>query len=84
MAENDVRDYVTIEDAEGREKQYAIEALFDMDENVYALLSAEDETILMRVEGEGDEQYLVGITDPEEQAAIFDAYQIAVDAAPAE
>ncbi|WP_047153177.1 DUF1292 domain-containing protein [Aneurinibacillus tyrosinisolvens] len=78
------RDYVTVEDRDGKEKQYAIEALFDMEEQSYALLSSEEETILMRVEGEEENQYLVGITDEIERDSILNAYQIAVEAAPAE
>jgi uncharacterized protein YrzB (UPF0473 family) len=84
MAENDVRDYVTVEDEDGQEKRYAVEALFDMEDQSYALLRSDDETVLMRVEREGEDQYLVGISDPEERNSILDAYQIAVDAAPAE
>jgi uncharacterized protein YrzB (UPF0473 family) len=80
----DKRDYITIQDEEGKEIDYTIEALFDMDGNSYALLRNLDETILMRIELEGDEQYLVGINDPTELESILDAYQIAVDAAPAD
>lgn len=84
MSESDVRDYVTIEDDRGQEKQYAVEALFDMENQSYALLSSEEETILMRVEGEEGDRYLVGITDDEESEAILSAYEIAVENAPAE
>ncbi|MDZ5473849.1 DUF1292 domain-containing protein [Bacillus sp. 31A1R] len=83
MAEN-IRDYITIEDENGNEKEYSIEALFDMEDNSYALLKSMDETILMKIEEEGDEQYLVGITDPEEKSSILDAYEIAIDEAPAD
>lgn len=78
------RDYVTVEDEQGQEKEYAVEALFDMEGESYALLSSEEETVLMRVEGDEDERFLVGIQDPDEISAVLDAYQIAVDAAPAE
>ncbi|HWO98366.1 MAG TPA: DUF1292 domain-containing protein [Bacillus sp. (in: firmicutes)] len=84
MKHDETRDFVTIEDEHGIEKQYAIEALFDMEGNSYALLKADDETLLMRVEDDGDEQYLVGLSDPEERESILDAYQIAVEAAPAD
>lgn len=80
----EVRDYITIEDEEGQEKEYAVEALFDMEEESYALLTSEEETLLMKIEGEEGDQYLVGITDPEELDSILGAYQIAVEAAPAE
>jgi len=82
---NEERDFVTIEDENGIEKQYAVEALFDMKEQTYALLQSNGETLLMRVEEDNnDEQYLVGLTNPQERESILDAYQIAVEAAPAE
>ncbi|GIM46718.1 hypothetical protein DNHGIG_22670 [Collibacillus ludicampi] len=84
MKEHEERDYITIEDEEGKEKAYAVEALFDMDDRSYVLLSSEHETLLMRVEGNGGDQYLVGITDPVERESILNAYEIAVDAAPAD
>ncbi len=84
MNHDDKRDFVTIEDEQGIEKQYAVEALFEMEGNSYALLRAHGETILMRVKDDGDEQYLVGLSDPEERESILDAYQIAVEAAPAD
>jgi uncharacterized protein YrzB (UPF0473 family) len=84
MRHNEPRDYITIEDEQGNQKEFAVEALFDMEDKSYALLRSEDETIVMRVEGEEGEQYLVGITDPEESEAILDAYQIAVENAPVE
>ncbi|PLR98272.1 DUF1292 domain-containing protein [Bacillus sp. T33-2] len=79
-----IRDLITIEDEQGVEKQYEVEALFDMNGESYALLRSEEETILMRVEDEGGEQFLVGIEDESERDSILDAYEIAVDAAPAE
>ncbi|MCM3729519.1 DUF1292 domain-containing protein [Neobacillus cucumis] len=81
---NEPRDYITIEDNEGIQKRFAVEALFDMGEESYALLAADDETIVMKIEGEEGNQYLVGINNPIESQAILDAYQIAVEEAPAE
>ena len=75
----DDRDYITIEDEEGHRKDYAVEALFDMEDEFYALLTAADETIVMKVEGEEGSQYLLGISDPTESEAILDADQIAVE-----
>jgi len=74
------RDFITIEDEKGIEKQYAVEALFDMRNQTYALLQSNGEALLMRVEDEKGEQYLVGLTDSEERDSILDAYQIAVEA----
>jgi len=72
---------ITVEDEQGNEKEYAVEALFDMNEDWYALLTSDEDRILMRVVGgEGEDQYLVGIDDPEEAASVLDAYQIALEA----
>ena len=73
------RDYITVEDEKGNRKDYSVEALFDMEEESYALLKAEDETIVMKVEGDEGDQYLLGISDPLESEAILDAYEIAVE-----
>ncbi|MBU8685738.1 DUF1292 domain-containing protein [Priestia megaterium] len=78
------RDLITIEDEKGIEKQYAVEALFDMKNQNYALLQWNGEALLMRVEDEKGEQYLVGLNDPGERDSILDAYQIAVEATPAD
>jgi hypothetical protein len=82
MKDGGVRDFVTIEDESGIEKQYAIEALFNMEDQTYALLQSDEGTLLMRVENEGDEQYLVGLSDPEEHESLLHAYEIAVEATP--
>ncbi|MGG0461358.1 hypothetical protein [Priestia aryabhattai] len=37
------RDFITIEDEKGIEKQYAVEALFDMRNQTYALLQLNGE-----------------------------------------
>ncbi|MGG4380875.1 DUF1292 domain-containing protein [Priestia megaterium] len=74
------RNFITIEDEKGIEKQYAVEALFDMRNQTYALLQSNGEALLMRVENEKGEQYLIGLTYSEERDSILDAYQIAVEA----
>jgi hypothetical protein len=84
MMRDKPRDFITVEDEKGNRKDFAVEALFEMENESYALLMAEDETIVMRVEGEDENQYLIGITDPLESEAILEAYQIAVEHAPAE
>ncbi|TYR80317.1 DUF1292 domain-containing protein [Priestia megaterium] len=82
--QDEIRDYVTIEDEKGNRKDFAVEALFDMEDESYALLAAENETIVMKVEEEEGNQYLVGISDPLKSQSILDAYQIAVEHAPKE
>ncbi|GAA0329520.1 hypothetical protein GCM10008967_20020 [Bacillus carboniphilus] len=82
MRYDEQRDTVVIEDHLGSEKEYAVEALFDMEEKLYALLRDRDnDTIVLRVEDEGEDQYVVGIFDPQEKENILDAYQIAIEAA---
>ena len=84
MKRDEARDYITVEDEKGNQKEFAVEALFDMEDKSYALLAAEDETIVMKVEGEEEDQYLIGIMNPVESEAILQAYEIAVEHAPAE
>lgn len=84
MKVNEPRDYITIKDDNGNLKEYAVEALFDMEQESYALLKAEDETIVMKIEDVEGNQDLVGINDPSRSEAILNAYQIAVEHAPAE
>jgi hypothetical protein len=84
MDTNEIRDYITTEDEKGNRKDFAVEALFDMEDESFALLAADDETIVMKVEGEEENQYLVGINTPSKSEAILQAYEIAVEHAPAE
>ncbi|OIJ11082.1 DUF1292 domain-containing protein [Anaerobacillus alkalilacustris] len=79
-----IRDQITIEDENGNIKDYNVEGLFDMEDNSYVLLSDDGETILMRIEDQDNEQFLVGITDPDERDSILTAYELAVDAEPTE
>ncbi|HZG72129.1 MAG TPA: DUF1292 domain-containing protein [Chondromyces sp.] len=81
---DELRDYITVEDEKGNRKDYAVEALFDIEDESFALLKSEDETIVMKVEEDEDDQYLVGISDPSKSEAILNAYEIAVENAPAE
>lgn len=86
--EDVLRDYITVEDEDGTEKQFAVEAMFDMKNKTYALLRSEhnrEDSIVMQVKVDDDnQQYLVGINNHEETSNLLDAYQIAVDANPAD
>ncbi|PLT33581.1 DUF1292 domain-containing protein [Bacillus sp. V5-8f] len=84
MTVPEIRDFIIVEEENGEEKQYAVDALFDIEDNSYALLSSGDDLILMRVEEEDGEQYLVGLDDPVERENILNAYEVAVESAPAE
>lgn len=85
MEENVSGDRITVQDEQGNSQEFEVEALFEMNEEWYALLRSEEDTVLMRVvDGDGEEQYLVGIDDPEEAASILDAYHVAAEATPAE
>jgi uncharacterized protein YrzB (UPF0473 family) len=87
MTSGQERDYITVEDEGGVEKQFSVEALFDIEDQTYALLKSDEDlndTIVMQVENEEDEQYLVGIDDPDKTEMVLEAYEIAVGANPAE
>ncbi|WP_409291442.1 DUF1292 domain-containing protein [Peribacillus sp. SCS-37] len=84
MQEPEIRDFVIIEDEDGSQFEYAIEALFDMDGQSYALLNSGEDSLLVQVEEEDGEQYITSIKDSEEKENILSAYQIAVEAAPAD
>jgi hypothetical protein len=75
------RDSITIEDENGNQEQYSVEALFEMKGNSYAMLKSDNtnHTIVMKVEEEGSEQYLVSIGSEKDFDSILDAYQIAVE-----
>ncbi|MRX72908.1 DUF1292 domain-containing protein [Bacillus lacus] len=79
MNSHTVRDSVTIQDSNGRERVLRVEALFDMNGSSYALLSGEGESLVLKVEEEGEDQYLVSISDREKDS-IIDAYHIAASA----
>jgi hypothetical protein len=84
MERDELRDLITVENELGQQISYEVEALFEMNGESYALLRSNEETILMRVEEDDKGQHLVGLSDNTEKEAILDAYEIAVDAAPAD
>lgn len=73
------RDYITIEDKDGDKREFSVEGIIHKGEETYALLKGDTDTVLMKVEDEGDEQYLVGIEDKDEVDSILSAYEIAVE-----
>lgn len=84
MQNDTIRDLVTVVDDQGKERQFEVEALFEMNGESYAMLRNEDGTVIMKVEEQGEDQFLVGLDTDVEKSNLLDAYQIAVDAAPAE
>lgn len=87
MSHDHERDLITVEDNDGNKKQFIVEALLAIEEDTYALLRSEhelDHAIVMQVENEDDEQYLIGINDPRKKTMVLDAYEIAVEANPAD
>jgi len=85
MNSNVYRDKIAVLDENGDEKEFSIEALFDMKDKTYALLRSEQDgnnTFVMQVENTDDGQFLIGISDPSESDMILDAYEIALDANP--
>ncbi|WP_100408052.1 DUF1292 domain-containing protein [Bacillus solitudinis] len=80
MSTYETNDQITIVDDTGLEQDFLVEALFEMKGQSYALLSAEEDMLLMRVEVEQDnEQYLVDVSEQEIEN-ILAAYEIALDA----
>lgn len=72
------KEYVTIKDDEGNEKVFEIDAMFEMNGHTYAMITADDDTLVMKVEYENGEQTLVSATD-EEMENLIDAYNIAIN-----
>jgi hypothetical protein len=84
LKNDSIRDLVTVTDGNGKERQFEVEALFEMNRESYAMLRDDEGTVLMRVEEQGGNQFLVGLESELEKSDLLDAYQIAVEAAPAE
>jgi hypothetical protein len=84
MKNDSIRDLVTVVDDQGIQRQFEVEALFEMNGESFAMLRDQEGTVLMRVEEQNGQQFLVGLNDEIEKSNLLDAYQIAVDAAPAE
>jgi hypothetical protein len=84
MENDSIRDLVTVVDDQGIQRQFEVEALFEMNGESFAMLRDQKGTVLMRVEEQNGQQFLVGLNDEIEKSNLLDAYQIAVDAAPAE
>ncbi|MFD2213310.1 MULTISPECIES: DUF1292 domain-containing protein [Metabacillus] len=81
------RDFITVEDEYGKERTFSVEALLAVEAETYALLTSkdnDDDSIIMQVLDEEDGQYLVGVSDPIKKNIVLDAYEIAVDANPAD
>lgn len=83
----DQRDYITVEDDDGIEKQFAVEALFNMENKNYAFLRSvnnKNDLFVMQIEDDEDGQVLTKIKDQQKREMVLDAYQIAVQCNPAE
>lgn len=84
MDRESLRDRVTVIDDVGNQKQFDVEALFEMKGESFALLRDNKDTLIMKVEEQDGEQYLKGLNNDIEKYNLLDAYQIAVEANPAE
>ncbi|MCM3664923.1 DUF1292 domain-containing protein [Mesobacillus subterraneus] len=84
MENDSIRDLVTVLDEKGNQRQYEVEALFEMNGETFAMLRDQEGTVLMRVEDQDGQQFLVGLNNEMDKSNLLNAYQIAVDAAPAE
>ncbi|MFZ2462096.1 MAG: hypothetical protein WAW77_00370 [Caldibacillus thermoamylovorans] len=54
-----LRDSVTVQKEQGEEVEYFIEALFDVDDESYALIRNDDETLLMKIEEKMENNFLL-------------------------
>lgn len=43
------KEYMTIKDELGNEKVYEVDAMFEMNGNTYVMITADDETLIMKV-----------------------------------
>jgi hypothetical protein len=50
MENDSIRDLVTVLDDKGNQRQYEVEALFEMNGETFAMLRDQEGTVLMRVE----------------------------------
>ncbi|MCU9614724.1 DUF1292 domain-containing protein [Caldibacillus lycopersici] len=78
------RNSITVKDNNGEEKTYIVEAMFELNGEEYALIQHEEAMALMKMEQQDGQQYLVGVENPDTREFILDAYQIAVEANPAD
>lgn len=81
------RDLITVLDEYKQEKQLSVEALLVINSETFALLTPKEDfsvIFVMQVKDEKDAQYLIGIDDPAMTSMVLDAYEIAIDANPAD
>jgi uncharacterized protein YrzB (UPF0473 family) len=72
MDNDSVRDLVTVRDEMGNERQFEVEALFEMNGLSYAMLREGEETVVMKVEDQGEDQFLVGLESEGEKSNLLD------------
>jgi len=71
----ELKGQVTLKKQDGNYTNYIVELLFDMGERSYAMLTNNQESILMRVQGDN----ILGYATKEEKKEVFSAYNIAID-----
>ena len=75
------KDLISIQDEQGNEKEFEVDALFDMEGDSFAMVTSTsgEETLVMRVEEDNGTQTLVSASE-EEVENLMDAYNLAIDA----
>jgi uncharacterized protein YrzB (UPF0473 family) len=68
---------ILIEDEEGNEQEYDVDAVIEMDQIEYVLYSQNGDIQMKRIEREDDEEVLLNVTE-EEMEKLFAAYQQAL------
>lgn len=69
---------IIIEDEQGNERVYTVDAIIEMNNKNYILYSHEDHVVINQIIYENDQEYLEDITD-EEMEHIYEAYQQALE-----
>lgn len=68
---------IIIEDEEGKEITYTVDAIIEMNQKEYVLYSHKDELLISQITKDGDEEFLDDITD-EEMQELLNAYEQAL------
>lgn len=74
---------VTLVDDDGQEREFSIVSVFEVDSKEYAVLveanSDEENGVILRIDVEDDEEYLVDIEDDAEWEKVLSTYESLVE-----
>lgn len=79
----DYEETVMLIDESGQEKEFAILTVFEIEDQEYAVLvacdDADEEGVILRIEEEDGEEFLVDIEDDKEWELVVEAYEKLVE-----